>query len=225
MIYLYSSERDIQFLQKANQISKTLIESLEDEVDTLRGQFKLLEGMIPKEKLQAFERQNPFPLLKRRNQMAKHTINSKSISLINKMFKDTYKVEGCMTDLCGIERNLIYENVDIEGIKVPTFSAACQTSISNQANSQVQTEMILDDIKNLENKINENEHDKQETNDKTDEYLNQIQELTRQIKLKDIEIEKLKNITLTDDEDSLIEYSDSEIKNKTFITESKKGKD
>ena len=85
--------------------------------------------MIPNEKLQAFERQNPFPLLKRRNQMTKHTINNKSISLINKMFKDTYKVEGCMTDLYGIERNLIYENTDYEGIKIPTFSVACQTVI------------------------------------------------------------------------------------------------
>jgi len=49
--YTYSAEKDISFLQRANQISKSLVESLEEEVDTLRGQFRLLEGMIPKEKL------------------------------------------------------------------------------------------------------------------------------------------------------------------------------
>ena len=84
--------------------------------------------------------------------------------------------------------------------------------------------MTLKRIFNLENKINENEHDKEEADHKNDIFNDEIQELKRQIKLKDIEIEKLKNTSISD-EDLLIEYSDNEAKNKTFITESKRGTD
>lgn len=217
--FYYSSEKDIMFLQKANQISKTLVESLEEEVDTLRGQFKLLEGMIPKEKLETFERQNPFPLLRRRNQTSNHLINNKAVSLIKNMYKDTFKTRECQTEICGVKRRLHYENEDYIEVKIPTFAVGCQTTLFKHVQSEMQTDMTAQFITNLESKLATNENAKEDIDAKTSELTKEIEELKRIIAKKDIEIEKLRNNTYTD---SLESISEDEKDENTFLTESKR---
>lgn len=37
--------------------------------------------------------------MKKRNDMAKHTVNNRTVNMINKMFRDTYKSEGTLTEI------------------------------------------------------------------------------------------------------------------------------
>ena len=68
-------EKEALIIQKAYQISSSFVENLQEEVETLRIQFRLLEGMIPKDKLSSFEKQSPFQFMKKKNDIAKHSIN------------------------------------------------------------------------------------------------------------------------------------------------------
>ena len=68
-------EKEAQIIQKAYHISSSFVDSLQEEVETLRIQFRLLEGMIPKDKLSSFEKQSPFQFMRKKNDMAKHSLN------------------------------------------------------------------------------------------------------------------------------------------------------
>lgn len=108
-------EKESRIIHKAYQVSSTFVESLEEEVNTLRGQFVLLEGMIPADKLKSFQKQSPFTFMKKKSDMAKHDINNKAVKILNKMYKDTYKTEGTVTEICGIDKELKFEKEEIGG--------------------------------------------------------------------------------------------------------------
>jgi hypothetical protein len=212
-------EKEKMVFEKAYNVCSSFVESLEEEVDTLRSQFKLLEGMIPEEKLLSFQKQSPFTIMKKRSDMAKHTVNNKAVNMINKMFQDTHKSEGTITELCGIDKEIHTEKGKIADMKIPMFDFTHQTSLFKHVENTTQTNLTVENIDSLEEKV----HDLEEINQQLDKgnliYEEQLQKAKQEVTQKDKQLQKA---TISSKEryfDSDSQISDNEGKDKVFLTE------
>jgi len=216
-------EKEKMIFEKAYNVWSSFVTSLEEEVDTLRGQFRLLEGMIPQDKLLSFQKQSPFTFMKKRNDMAKHTVNNRTVNMINKMFRDTYKSEGTLTEIWGTDKEILMDNEKVEDLKIPVFDFGHQTALYKLTESQVQTDMTVGRIKELE----ENVDDLKQINEQLDKGNLKYEEMLNNMKNETSQNDKLDPKTISprgEYNNSESDISDTESKDKVFITEQQRPK-
>lgn len=111
--------------------------------------------------------------------------------MLTMMYKDAFKTEGTITDMCGIEKNIIQEKEEIEGMKIPTFSVGIQSNMCKQTEIVIQTDLSLKGIKEMENKIAELMKEKDLLDKGNQLYETELQKLKDEIEDKNKNIQGL----------------------------------
>ena len=213
-------ERESMILNKAYQASSIFVESLEEEVDTLRGQFKLLEGMIPPEKLKSFQKESPFSFIQKKNNMTKHIVNNKSVEIMNMMYRDCFQSHGTSTEIYGLDKEIIVKDEKIVDMKTPMFDIGVQTTILKQVNTSAQTQLTLEGVQNLEDKIENLEKEKENLGEENENFQEDLLKMKHEFNIKGVVQRKdsIESKYLNDDDKESV-TSELENQDKVFITE------
>lgn len=111
--------------------------------------------------------------------------------MLTMMYKDTFKTEGTITEMWGIEKNIIQEKEEIEGMKIPTFSVGIQSNMCKQTEIRIQTDLSLKGIKEMENQITELMKEKDLLDKGNQLYETELQKLKDEIEDKNKDIQGL----------------------------------